>query len=131
MFPFVFDGVQAPRVGDVAMRRIPVVAAHLSIAATRRVAALRGIPLLLVELDDQIVGMVDESVLGAADDGAQTAQAMRPLDFCLRPAMSVAEARELFVRARAGVLPVVAGGFVLGAVTRADVERVKTPANER
>jgi len=50
---------------------------------------------------------------------------MRPLDLYLRPAMSVAQAREVFIRARTNVLPVLAGGFVLGAVTRRDVERTK------
>ena len=135
VFPLAFndahEGAHAPCVGDVRMRRIPVIAAHLPISAARKIAALKGIRLLLVELDEQIVGTVDDSVLGAAGDEAQSAQAMKPLDFCLRPAMSAAEARELFVRARATVLPVVAGGFVLGAVTRADVERAKAPANER
>ena len=130
MFPFVFDD-EAPRVGTMAMRRIPVIPAHLSISAARRIAALKRIALLLVELDDQIVGTVDENVLAAAADDVQIAQAMNPPGFCLRPAMSVAQARELFVRARATVLPVIAGGFVLGAVTRADIERAKPPADER
>ena len=113
------------------MRQIPVIAAHLPMAAARRVAALKRIAVLLVELDEQIVGTVDESVLAAADDETATATAMRPLGLCLRPAMSVAQAREVFVRARATVLPVIAGGFVLGAVARADIERTKPPANVR
>ena len=133
MFPFASAGAGAEglRVGDLPMRRIPVIAARLSIAAARKVAALKGIALLLVELEDQIVGIVEESILAAAGDRTQTAKAMRPLDLCLRPAMSVAQARELFVRARATILPVIAGGFVLGAVTRDDIERAKPPANER
>jgi CBS domain-containing protein len=45
--------------------------------------------------------------------------------------MSVAQARELFVRARTTVLPVIAGGFVLGAVTREDIERTKPLADKR
>ena len=55
---------------------------------------------------------------------------MSPLDFCVRPAMSLAHARELFIRARATALPVIAGGFVLGAVTRADLERARALAGE-
>jgi CBS domain-containing protein len=129
VFPFAFDGaaVDVPRVGDLPLRRIPVVAAHLPMSAARNIAALKGIGLLLVELDDQIVGIVDESVLGAAADDTQTARAMNPLDVCLRPAMSLGQARELFIRARATILPVIAGGFVLGAVRRADVARAKPP----
>jgi hypothetical protein len=114
------------------MRRIPVIPAHLPMAAARNVAAFKRVAVLLVELDEQIVGTVDESVLGAADDQTPAATAMKPLDLylCLRPAMSVAQAREVFVRARATVLPVIAGGFVLGAVVRADIERTKPRAEE-
>ena len=112
------------------MRRIPVIAAHLPMAAARKVAALKRIGVLLVELEEQIVGTVDESVFAAAADETRTATAMKPLRLYLRPAMSVAQARELFVRTRANVLPVIAGGFVLGAVNRADIERTKSGTNE-
>jgi hypothetical protein len=44
--------------------------------------------------------------------------------------MSVAEARDVFVCARANILPVIAGGFVLGAVGRADLERTRPTASE-
>ena len=127
VFPLIDGDAEAAHVGDMPMRRIPVIAAHLSMAAARKVAALKRIAVLLVERDEQIVGTVDENVLAAADDDTATATAMRPLGLCLRPAMSVAQAREVFVRARATVLPVIAGGFVLGAVARADIERTKPP----
>jgi CBS domain-containing protein len=125
VFPFANGDAGAAQVGDMPMRRIPVIAAHLPMAAARKVAALKGIGVLLVERDEQIVGTVDESVLGAAADETATATAMKPLGLCLRPAMSVAQARELFVRTRANILPVIAGGFVLGAVARADIERAR------
>jgi len=130
VFPFANRDGEAPRVGDMPMRRIPVIAAHLPMAAARKVAALKRIGVLLVEREEQIVGTVDESVLSAADDETPTATAMNPLCLCLSPAMSVAQARELFIRARATVLPVIAGGFVLGAVARADLERTKPRASE-
>jgi CBS domain-containing protein len=131
VFPFANEDAEAPHIGDMPMRRIPVIAAHLPIAAARKVAALKRIGVLLVERDEQIVGTVEESVLAAAYDETPTATAMKPLGLWLRPAMSVAQAREVFVRAQATILPVIAGGFVLGAVTRADVERTKPLANER
>jgi CBS domain-containing protein len=131
VFSLAHGDAEAAHVGDMPMRRIPVIAAHLPMAAARKIAALKRIAVLLVELDDQIVGAVDESVLAAADDETATASAMRPLGLCLRPAMSVAQAREVFVRARATVLPVIAGGFVLGAVSRADIERTKPPTSPR
>jgi CBS domain-containing protein len=122
VFPFAIVA-EAPRVGDLPMRRIPVIPAHLPMGAARKIATLKSISLLLVELEDQIVGMIDEIVLAGAADATRTGRAMNPLDFCLRPAMPIAQAGELFLRARVSILPVLAGGFVLGAVTRADVER--------
>lgn len=131
MFSFANRDAEAPRVGDMPMRRIPVIAAHLTIAAARKIAALKRINVLLVERDAQIVGTVDEGVLAGAADETMTAVAMRPLGLCLRPSMSVPEAREIFIRARATILPVIAGGFVLGAVMRTDVERTKPIGNGR
>ena len=109
VFPFAIDA-EALRVGDLAMRRIPVIPAHLPMGAARKIATLKSIGLLLVELEDQIVGMIDEIVLAGAADATRTGRAMNPLDFCLRPAMPIAQARELFLRARVSILPVLAGG---------------------
>jgi len=117
--------VEAPHVRDMPMRRIPVIAARLSTAAARKIMALRRIAVLLVEDAEQIVGTVDQRGVDAADDEARVAAVMKPLGLCLRPQMSVAEAREMFVRARTNILPVVAGGFVLGAVERAVIERTR------
>jgi hypothetical protein len=119
--------VEALRVGDLPMRRIPVVPARLPMTAVRKIATLKGITLLLVERGEQIVGTVDGGALVAAADDTPAATAMTPLMRWLRPAMSVAEACEVFICARATILPVIAGGFVLGAVTRADVERTRPP----
>jgi CBS domain-containing protein len=114
------------RVGDLPIRRVPAIPAHLSMAAARKVAQLKQVSLLLVERDDHIVGTIDEGALAAANDLTAVAAAMRPLATCLRPATPVGEARELFVRARAAILPVVVGGFILGAVARSDVERARS-----
>jgi CBS domain-containing protein len=112
------------RVGDLPIRRIPVIPAHLSMDAARKVAVLKQSALLLVERDGHIVGTIDERAFATNYHlAAVAAAAMTPLATCLRPATPVSEARELFVRARAAILPVVAGGFILGAVTRSDVER--------
>jgi hypothetical protein len=37
--------------------------------------------------------------------------------------MSLRRAQALFIAARAAVLPVVAGGFILGALARGEIER--------
>lgn len=122
---------EGPQVCDMPMRRIPVIAAHLSIAAARRVMALRRISVLLVEDSEQVVGTVDQRALDAADDETPVATAMKPLGLHLGPRMSVAEAREMFVRARTNILPVIAGGFVLGAVERAVIERTRPEVDQR
>ena len=115
----------AIRVGDLLIQRVPVIPAHLSMAAARKVALLKQVSLLLVERDDHIVGTIDERALAGEHDLTAVAAAMRPLATWLRPATPVTEARELFIRARAATLPVIAGGFILGAVTRSDVERAR------
>ena len=113
------------RVGDLPIRRLPVVPSHLSMAAARKVALVSQISRLLVERDDHVVGTIDDYALAADHDLTAVAAAMRPLATFLRPSTPVTEARELFIRARAAILPVVAGGFILGAVTRRDVERAR------
>jgi CBS domain-containing protein len=114
------------RVDDLPIRRVPVIPAHLSMAAARKVALLKQVSLLLVERDDQIVGTIDESALTEENDLTEVGAAMRPLATWLRPATPLTEARELFIRARAVTLPVIVGGFVLGATTRSDVERARS-----
>jgi len=113
----------ALRVGDLAIRAIPVVPSHLSMAAARKVALVKQISLLLIERDDHIVGTIDERALATEHDLTAVAAAMKPLASHLRPAMSVAEARARFIRAGVDILPVVAGGFILGAATRSDLEQ--------
>ena len=125
VFPFANPDAGASRVGDIPLRPIPVIAADLPLAAARKAAASKQIAVVLVELEEQIVGTIDEGVLAVGDDETPTGTAMKPLRLYLRPAMSLGQAHALFVRARATVLPVIAGGFVLGAVTRADVERTR------
>lgn len=92
-------------------------------AAARKIAALERVALLLVERDDTVVGYLNERTLATAPDDAPVADFVTRLDRCLHPAMSIADARRCFISARAGALPVVVAGFVLGAMARRDVER--------
>ena len=114
------------RVADLPIRRVPVIPAHASMAAARKVARLKQVSLLLVERDHQIVGTIDDGALTADDDLTEVAGAMRPLATWLRPATPLSEARELFIRARVAILPVIVGGFILGAAARSDVERARS-----
>ena len=97
----------------------------LTFMGVRKVARLKQTSLLLVEREEQIVGTIDDRALAADHDQTTVAAAMRPLATSLRPATPMAEARELFIRARASILPIVAGSFIIGAVTRGDVEHAR------
>jgi hypothetical protein len=129
VFPLIEARSDTAVVAHLPIRRLPVIPAHLSMGAARKVALLRQTALLLVEREEQIVGTIDERALAADHDLTAVAAAMRPLARFLRPATPVTEARELFIRMRVSILPVIAGGFVLGAVTRGDVDRARVWSN--
>jgi CBS domain-containing protein len=110
-------------VGDLPLGAAPVLPAHLTMAAGRKVAELKKATLVLVERDGRLVGVVDQTALLSAADGEQLGDAMKRLDVCLAPTTPLARARELFARTGAAALPVAAGSFLLGVVERTAVER--------
>jgi CBS domain-containing protein len=112
-----------PRVGDLPIRAVPIIPAHLSMAAARKIAELKRATVLFVERDGQLMGTLDEHALVEAPDDADVAGCLRSIELCLGPTTTAERARELFVRSRTTALPVAAGAFLLGAVSRADVER--------
>ena len=111
------------RIGDLPTRTIPAVAEHVTITGARKVAELKHVTALFVERDGRLVGVLDERALAAASDEAEAAKVMAPIDVCLHPAMTAARARELFIQARASILPVTFGALLLGAIARHDVEQ--------
>jgi CBS domain-containing protein len=112
-----------PRVGDLPIRAIPTIPAHLSMAAARKIAELKRATVLFVERDGRLMGTLDEQTLVEAPDDAEVADCLRSIELCLGPTTTAERAQELFVRSRTTALPVAAGAFLLGAVSRADVER--------
>jgi CBS domain-containing protein len=112
-----------PRVGDLPIRAVPIIPAHLSMAAARKVAELKRATVLFVERDGRLMGTLDEHALVEAADDAEVTDCLRSIELCLGPSTTAARARELFDRSRTTALPVAAGAFLLGAVSRADVER--------
>ena len=122
-------------IGDLRPRTIPAVPDHLTMAAARKVAALKRAAVLFVERDGRLVGVLDEGALARCADEAGVAPAMKPIGLPLHPAMSVWRARELFDWSRVSVLPVTVGTLLLGAITRAEVElalaRPRSPARRR
>jgi len=107
----------------VVMVTAPALPAHLPMSAARKVADLKKSSLVLVERDGRLVGVVDDVALLQAPDEARLEDAMKRLEVCLTPATPLARAREQLARSGATALPVAAGAFLLGVVTRAAVER--------
>ena len=112
-----------PRVGDLPIRAVPIIPAHLSMAAARKIGELKRASVLLVERDGRLMGTLDEHALVEAPDDADVADCLRSIELCLGPNTTAERAHELFVRSRTTALPVAAGTFLLGVVSRADVER--------
>lgn len=110
-------------VAELPLAPAPVIPAHLTMAAARKIADLKRSPVLLVERDGLLAGVIDQHGLLASADDVRAGDAMRPLESCLGANTPLASARELFVRTGSAALPVAAGAFLLGVVTRASVDR--------
>ena len=111
------------RIGDLQARTIPAVPEHLSMAAARKVAALKHVDVLFVERDGRLIGSLDEQVLAKAADDTTVAASMTAIGACLHPEMSASRARDLFAWLRVSMLPVAVGVLLIGAIARGDVER--------
>jgi CBS domain-containing protein len=111
------------RVGDLPIRAVPVVPAHLPMGHARKIAALKQTNLLLVARGAQLVGILDAGALSSAPDAALAELWMSSARGCLSAATPLVRARELFVRAGTATLPVAAGAFLIGVVARGDLER--------
>ncbi len=110
------------RVGDLPAQTVPAVPEHLTMAAARKVAALKRVGMLFVEREGRLVGIIDERALAEAGDAADVGAVMSAVRTCLHPAMPVARARDLFSLSGQSALPVIVGAFLLGAIGRDDVE---------
>lgn len=108
---------------DLPIQPAPIVPAHLTVDAARKVAALRRAGVVLIENGGRLLGLVEVRRLADAPAGAGVLSVARPIDLALRPTTSLQRARELLLRARLTALPVVVGAFLLGVVHLADVER--------
>jgi CBS domain-containing protein len=119
-------GAPPPRdvlVADVMTRPQPIVPAHLSMAAARKIAQLRSADALIVEDKGRLVGFLDSDSLRHAGGDRRVADCLKPLQFCLSPSITVERARSLLMQCGAGSLPVAAGPFLVGSISRSAVER--------
>ena len=114
---------EEPLVADVMGRAAPVAPSHLPVWAARKIAQLRKAQAVFVEAEGRLFGVVETRVLGRAPDADPLSAHMRPIFFSVQPTTSVARVRELLIRQRVSCLPVAAGAFLVGTISRADVER--------
>jgi CBS domain-containing protein len=125
------------RIGDLQTRTIPAIPEHLSMAAARKVAALKQVEVLFVEREGRLIGVLEERALGKASDDTTVAASMTAVGACLHPEMPASRARDLFAWLRVSMLPVAVGVLLIGAIARGDVERalaqpdaaIRTPAD--
>jgi CBS domain-containing protein len=111
------------QVVDLMGKPQPIVPAHISMGAARKIARLKSAEALIVEDKGSLVGWLDALALRDAPDGERVDACVKPLGLCLRPTSSVSEARALFISSGASSLPVAAGPFLIGSLSRAAVER--------
>jgi CBS domain-containing protein len=116
-------GSRILQVADVMTAPPPVVPSHLTMAAARKIAALKSASLLVVEIEGTIVGVVDAEALANAPDDDLVADRMTTSMLAVAPSVSATQARGLLARIGAPSLPVVVGMFVVGSVSREAIER--------
>jgi CBS domain-containing protein len=108
----------------------PIVPSHLAMLAARKVAALKSIGWLLVEAGGRLVGMVDQRMLAASRGDELVSACMTVLHIAVRPTTTLARAYAVLVQHRLPWLPVAAGRFIVGAVSREALEHALAGASE-
>jgi CBS domain-containing protein len=111
------------RVIDVMGEPQPIVPSHIPMGAARKIARLKSADALIVEDRGSLVGFLDARRLREAPDARRVDACLEPLHLFLAPTMTIAEARALLVESGASSLPVAAGPFLIGSVSRTAVER--------
>jgi len=112
-----------PSVMDLMGDPPPIVPAHLTMAAARKIARLKSADILLVQDGEQMVGVVDGYALEAAAADALVSDGMKPMFPCVRPDSGPHRARDLMARHSVPALIVAVGRFVVGTLSRPAVER--------
>jgi CBS domain-containing protein len=129
--PFGGDAEQAamsermaePAVAAAMITAVPAVPPWITVKAARQVAALKSAAHLLVEEEGRLMGLVSVRDLDrAGDDDPVAAWSCSPALF-VGPGTGAARACEMMAKNRVACLPVIAGAFLVGVVTRQALER--------
>jgi CBS domain-containing protein len=131
----LFEGTDGQPSGELMTQAVATVPPWISMAAARKVAALKSAELLLVAEEDRLLGFVIVSELGDAPDEDKVSARLRGADalrgwraLSVTPATPAARARQIMLKNRLACLPVLAGSFVVGAITRDAIERAAARA---
>ena len=112
-----------------AIMTIPLVAVapDTGVVEAAGLAEFEGVHHLLVMKGPDLVGVVCEYDLILAGPAAVVRDCMSAPPCCIDEAATVADAAQVMRDRAVGCLPVVAGGSVLGIVTRGDLRRAGLP----
>jgi CBS domain-containing protein len=119
------DGVTALQasVADVMITSAPAVPPWITVRAARRVAELKASAHLLLEENGRLLGLLRTGDLAAASDDDPVAAWASQAALFVGPNTPVERARQMMLKNATSCLPVVAGAFLVGLVTRDGVER--------
>jgi len=111
------------RVGEAMTRPHPIVPGHISMGAARKIAELRSTDTLIVEDKGSLIGILDWETLLTANDDRRVADCLKSIRICLTPTTTLARARTLMIEHGVASFPVAVGPFLVGSISRSDVER--------
>jgi CBS domain-containing protein len=120
-----------PRVAEAMTRLYPIVPGHISMSAARKIAELRSSDTLIVEDKGSLIGILDRETLLTASDGRRVADCLKSIRICLTPTTTLTRARVLMIEHGVASFPVAAGPFLVGSISRSDVERSLASKNTR
>jgi hypothetical protein len=108
----------------------PIIPCRLTMRAARKIAALKSAAWLLVEDDGGLLGVVDPGTLAVSGDDDLVPARMRRLWLAVPATATAARAHVLLSRRFLAWAPVVAGMFVVGAVSRDALSRALSARTE-
>jgi CBS domain-containing protein len=120
-----------PRVAEAMTRLYPIVPGHISMSAARKIAELRSSDAVIVEDKGSLIGILDRETLLTASDGRRVADCLKSIRICLTPTTTLTRARVLMIEHGVASFPVAAGPFLVGSISRSDVERSLASKNTR
>ena len=118
------------RLRDVMSRPPVTVAPTTPVADAEWIATGAHVHHLLVIERERLIGIVCSHDLRDADAVATVGECMSAPVVCIEPDAPLDEAAQTMRRDRIGCLPVVAGGRIVGVVTRCDIRRAGIPIED-